>query len=180
MKNSFDNHLVNHAIVALSLEMNPKGYTAESDALILGGERLTVADHASLVRLATTKNYNLIFASFAFPCLDVQPISYDAVITDGETRSMVLSGGRLWKQDRRTPAMLIFPDAGESVKISRKGRLVATGMKAQYHDHGFDLAREAVAARSARSPGQVPVVSQIGGIKVIFDTGTLARTFAAA
>lgn len=183
MHPSFDPHAINHATVAVSLEMALKGgkRPAHRDTLFFGGRTPSDDERSALAGFALRKNYNLIFASFD-PGADplAGPTGFDAVVTDGATQSIGLKDGRLWKRDRRGPAVLLFAGVGALIRISAKGHLVVQMMKGRYHDQGYEFAREAVRTASARKPGHVPVVSPTGTLTTVFDVRSLARTFEAA
>lgn len=182
MTNSFDQHEMNHMIVAISREMTPVAGKRHSDAdtLFIGGAQPSEAQEHQLAMFGQNKNYKIIFPSFDLGNLTDGPIGIHAVVTDGLADTVVLRNGRLWKRDRRSTAILLFPDLGIALKLSSKGRLIVRGMAGQYHDQGYDLAREAVLARAGGKPGHAPVVSAIGSMVTVFDIRTMADTFAAA
>lgn len=179
---SFDQHGINHMITAISREMTPKGRrsSADVDTLFMGGLLPSEADETALGHFGLRKNYKIIFASFDPANVTGGPVEFHAVITDGLTQAMTLSKGGLWKRDPRSAAILLFPDVEAIVKISSKGRSVFRDMSGRYHDHGFDLARQAVIARAAGEPGKVPVVSSIGTMLTVVDIETVAHCFAVA
>lgn len=182
MSQSFDQHAINHATVAVRLEMTPRGgkREADCDTLFFGGPPPTEIDQDRLGQFGLSKNYHVVFASFDPADPAAGPVGFHAVITDGETKAMVLQGGRLWKADRRSPAVLLFAGAGILLKLSAKGRLVTRPIGGEHHQQGFELAREAVAARAAGEPGGVSVVSNIGDLVTVLDGRALMTAFDAA
>ena len=174
MNTMLDQHAVNHATVALRQEMTPRQGLRhrELDTLFLGGPSTTEADRTSLGKFGFDKNYKLVVASFD-PAEEVTaPTGYDVVVTDGQTQWIALSGGRLWKRDRRTPAILIFAISATTlatVKISAKGRMLIGDGRGRFADEGFERARMSVAARTAAKPGTTPVVSPMGSSSVVLD-----------
>ena len=182
MTTTFDQHAINDMTVAIHREMTPQGRDqhADRDVLFMGGQRPSNTDQDALARFGLNKNYNMIFPSFDPGDPAAGPVAFHAVITDGLEQSFVLSGGRLWKRDRRSPAVLLFPGIQAVVKLSSKSRLTVLEMKGQLHDHGYELALEAVRARASRKPGRAPVVSPIGGMLTVLDITRLSATFAAA
>ncbi|USU10712.1 hypothetical protein NF701_08950 [Sphingomonadaceae bacterium OTU29THOMA1] len=172
---------INHMTVALQMEMAPssKNRHTEPDVLFMGGGRLSDADERALAGLGMRKNYNLVYATCATVDARSTPSTYHAVVTDGLTQAYILSNGRLWKRDRRSASILIFADTQAVIKISGKGCIVVRPMAGQYHDHGFDLALDGLAARGARKPGHVPVVMPVGEVTAMIDVRALAATFAA-
>lgn len=172
MNTKLDQHAVNHATVALRQEMTPSNGMRhrDLDTLFLGGPRTTEMDRTALAKFGLDKNYKLIVASFDAADAERGPTGYDVVVTDGQTQSTALTGGRLWKRDRRTPAVLIFPSGGGiAVKMSAKGRILIRKARGRLEDRGFELAREAVTARTAARPGKAPVVSPIGTYTAVLD-----------
>lgn len=182
MLNNFDHVSINHATVALCREMTPDGRARHPDAdtVFFGGPNLSDAERSELADFGMKKNYQMIFASFDPSNPDAGPVAFHAVVTDGVRQSYALANGRLWKRERRSSAELIFAEIDAIVKLSAKGRLVVREMKGPYHDHGYDLARDAVLARAARKPGRVPVVAPIGSIITVTDITTVQGMLAAA
>ena len=182
MNPTFDQHGINHATVAISREMTPQGGKrhADADTLFFGGSRPTPAEQTELVNFGLRKNYKLVFASFDPANPQAGPLAFDVVVTDGLDQSIGLTGGRLWKRDRRSPAILVFGELNAIIKMSAKGRLIVREMTGRYHDQGYDYALEAVLARAARKPGHVPVVAPIGTLVTVLDVKTMAATFEAA
>lgn len=182
MTNLFNPIIVNHMTVALQMEMapTPKNRHSEPDVLFMGGERLSDTDERALAGLGLRKNYNIVYAACASADADSTPSTYNAVVTDGLTQAYIVSNGRLWKRDRKSAAILIFADTQAVIKISGKGRIVVRQMAGQYHDHGYDLARDALAARGACKPGHAPVLSPVGEAATVVDVKAVAAMFAAA
>ena len=62
----FDTQAINHAVVAISMEMAPDGRERLEDTatLFLGGDRLSDPDLGDLARFGMNKNYQIIFASY--------------------------------------------------------------------------------------------------------------------
>lgn len=181
MTTIFDTHAINHATVALAREMTPRGGSRhpETDTLFMGGPAPTDADQDALARFGMSKNYKVVFASFDPADPTGGPLNFHAIVTDGLTQSIALAGGRLWKRDRASPAVLLFPGVNGLLRINSKGRLVVREMKGPYFDHGYELARKALAARTARRPGHAPVVAPIGALTTVLDMKAFNATFAA-
>ena len=53
-------------------------------------------------------------------------------------------------------------------------------MAGQYHDHGYDLAQDDLAARAARKPGHAPVVSPVGEVATVINLKAVVDMFEAA
>lgn len=176
-----DHHATNHMTAAIDREMSPAGRRRpDADTIFMGITPPSDADQNALARFGLDKNYKMILPSFDAADPARGPVDFHAVVTDGLTESIILAGGRLWKRDRRSPSVLLFPDAGIVVRVNSKGRLVVRGMTGRFHDHGYELAREAVLARAARKPGRAPVVSWIGTQVAVLDIVALRDTFANA
>lgn len=182
MTTNFDQNGINHMTTAISREMTPqrRARHADADTIFMGGPPPSDADQTELAMFGLRKNYKIIFPSFDPADVARGPVGYHAVVTDGLAETVILSGGRLWKRDRRSEAVLLFPDLKAVVKLSAKGRLVVRAMAGQYHDHGYDLARESITPGAARKPGNAPVVSAIGSLVTVLDLKTLGGMFAAA
>lgn len=181
---AFDQHGINDMTVAISREMSPQGSqrARETDTLFMGGPLPTDEQRNDLAGFGLRKNYNVVFPTFDVADSRSGPTGFHAVVTDGIAESFILSGGRLWKRDRRSPAVLLFPGANALIRMSGKGRLVVRDMKGRYHDHGHELAREAVLARAAARPGHIPVVTTIGAasLPTVLDMKAFAATFEVA
>lgn len=177
-----DQHAINHMTVAVACEMTPGNPNAHAlgNTLFMGGPRPSESDARAIGAFGERKNYNIVFPSFQGPDVEAGPDGYHAVVTDGVAETFVLSDGRLWRRDRRSPAVLVFAGIQAVVKLSLKGRMIVRGMTGGYAEEGFELARRTVVARAAQKPGKVPVVSPIGGMAFVLDMGTLAETFALA
>lgn len=177
-----DQHAINHMITAISREMTPqrRARHAESDTIFMGGPPPSDADQNELAMFGLRKNYKIIFPSFDPADATVGPLGYHVVVTDGLTQTVILSGGRLWKRDRRSDAVLLFPDLQAVVKLSAKGRLVVRAMSGQYHDHGYELASASIIAGAERKLGHIPVVSSVGNLVTVFDLKTVGEMAAAA
>jgi len=177
-----DPQAVNHSTVALSREMTPQGRRrpAESDTLFIGTPPASETDHDELRKFGLSKNYQLVVATFDPADPDVAPASFLAVLTDGLTITCGLAGGRLWKKDRQSASILLFPDARVLLKMSSKGRLIIREMKGPYGDHGYELARASLLSRANRKPGRAPVVAPVGTLVTVLDITTLQATFQAA
>lgn len=143
------------------------------DTIFMGGTTLTEDDQERLGRFSADKFYNIVYALHnptqpAYPGLCV-------VFTDGESRSLILKNGKLWKRDRHSLAIIIFSEAGLNVKISNKGRMVIRESRQTYHEVGFQLAEEAVATGSVAHPVRTTVIGDVGGLIAVMDTETLIR-----
>ena len=184
MNTNFDQHGINDVTVAVSREMTPpaRGRLRETDTLFMGGPPPTDAQQNDLASFGLRKNYKVVFPTFDVTAPRSGPTGFVAVVTDGVAESHVLSGGRLWKRDRRSPAVLLFPGVNAVIKLSDKGHLVVREMSGRHHDHGYELAHEAVLARAAAKPGHVPVVTWIGAasLPTVLDMKAFAATFDAA
>jgi hypothetical protein len=178
MNSQFDQHAINHMVAAIKREMTPRGgRETEMDTLFFGGAMPTEAEQDELGKFGFRKNYKVLYASFDLADVARGPIAFHVVVTDGLTQSIVLQDGRYWKRDRRSQAVLLFPGTRALIRLSSKGRLVLREMSGRYHDHGYDLARDAVLAQAGRKPGHVPVVSPIGSLVTVLDIRSLSKTF---
>lgn len=173
---------INHATVVLQMEMAliSRRRQIEPNVLFMGGGALSDTDERALAELGLRKNYNLVYATCATGDAHSRPSTFHAVATDGTTQAYVLSDGRLWRRDRSSASILIFANAQAVIAIGGKGRIVVRPMARRYHDHGYDLAMEALASRIASRPGHVPVVMPVGEVTAMIDVRALAATFAAA
>lgn len=182
MNNAFDQLGINEMTVAIGHEMTPDAGRrhALADTLFIGGTLPSAAGQNDLANFGLSKNWKVIFPSFDPAAPKAGPVGFHAVITDGLTQSIVLQDGRLWKRDRRSPAILLFPSTGAKLRINAKGRLVVSKMAEWYPELGYDFALQAVLARAARKPGNIPVVSTIGGIMAVIDMQSMQSMFAAA
>jgi hypothetical protein len=127
--------------------------------LFFGGTQPSLIEQDELGKFGFGKNYKIVHASFDLADVARGPLGFHVVVTDGLTQAIVLQDGQLWKRDRRSQAVLVFPKTHAVVWLSSKGRLVVLEMSGQHHDHGYDIAREAILARADRKPGPMPVVS---------------------
>lgn len=143
------------------------------DTIFLGGPSLTEDDQERLGRFSAAKFYNIVYASHN-PTQPAYP-GLCAVFTDGDSRSLILKNGKLWKRDRHSLAIIIFSEAGLNVKISNKGRMVIRESRQTFHDGGFRLAEEAVATGSIGHPVRTAVIGDVGGLITVMDTETLMR-----
>ena len=182
MNIAFDQHSINHMIVAINREMIPLGNKrhADADTIFMGGSPPTDADQKALAQFGLNKNYKVVFLSFDPKNVNAGPVGIHAVITDGVTEAAVLQNGRLWKKDRRSAAILLFPEFRAALRLNLKGQLIINDMADQYHDHGYDLALAAISDRAGRRPGRTPVVSTIGSMVTVLDMQTMANSFANA
>ncbi len=178
----FDQHAVNDMTVAVSIEMTPggRGRHPLGDTLFMGGLAPSHDDARALGAFGERKNWKVVLPWFDPSDIGAGPVGYHAVVTDGISDTVVLTDGRLWKRDRRSAAVLHFPGIQAVVRLSSKGRLMVSGMRGGYAEEGYGIARQAVAARAATSPGKVPVVSAVGGMVAVLDMGALADSFALA
>lgn len=178
---TFDQHAINHLTVAVAREMTPQGAKRhpDSDTLFMGGAQPTEAEQRRLASFGLSKNYKIVFPSFDPIDVAAGPTAFHVVVTDGLQEAFTLSEGRLWKRDRRSAAVLLFPQLDMLIKLSSKGRLIVRAMAGRYHDHGYEFARESVLARASRKPGHAPVLAQVGGLMTVLDMKTFAETFAA-
>lgn len=179
MTKAFDQFAINHMTTAIGIEMSTsgRGPHPESDTLFIGGTPPSDADEIALGRFGHSKNYKIVYPSFAMDDIASGPVAFHVVVTDGVTECFVLQNGRLWKRDRRSPAVLIFAAIGATISLSAKGQLAVRQTRGITHEHGFEFAREAVAARAASKPGRVPVISPIGGLITVLDMQAFAETF---
>ena len=179
MTNAFDQYAINHMIVAVNREMTPLGNKrhAEADTIFIGGGLPSEHDQNALAHFGLSKNYRIVFLSFDPAAPLAGPTGIHTVVTDGLTESIVLQRGRLWKRDRRSAAILLFPEAQIAARLSTKGRLLVGPMATQYHDHGYDLALESIIALAGRQPGCMPVVSSIGSMLTVLDIQTMQHAF---
>lgn len=170
---------MNHMIVAINREMTPLSNKRHADAntMFMGGGYPTDYDQIALGRMGFDKNWNIVFISFDLTDPEAGPIGIHTVVTDGQTLAHVLQRGRLWKKDRHSAAILLFPESQIAVRLNTKGCLVLDAMSGQYHDHGYDLALESVVTVAKRKPGRVPVVGPIGSMMTVQDITTLQHAF---
>jgi len=178
---ALDQHAINHMTTAISQEMNPQRGRSQpyADTLFMGGPLPSETDATQLGIFGQQKNWKIIFPSFDPADALAGPISFHAVVTDGIAQTIVLSGGLLWKENRRSPAVLLFPGHRIIVKLSAKGRLLIRPLRGQYHDHGYELARAAVCSRAAENPGTVPVVAGVGSLTTVMDIKAVSAMLAA-
>jgi hypothetical protein len=181
MNTEYDTCVINHMITAISHEMVPPRGRPQpyADTLFMGGPTLSETERNELALHGQSKNWKIIFPCFDPAQVSAGPIGFDAVITDGIAQTIVLCDGRLWKRDRHSPAVLIFAGSELIVKLSGGGRLIVRQMRGRYHDHGYEIAREAVLRRAAKNPGTVPVIAAIRGLTAVMDMKTLSTAFAA-
>lgn len=182
MTTDFDTVAINHMTVAISKEMSrtPARRHADFNTLFLGGGHATERDLEALADFGLRKNWQVIYPVFDPANATAGPVNFHVVATDGMTEAFYGMNGRLWKRDRRCPAILVFADADLVVRLNGKGQLVAEPMKGRYHDHGYELASEAIAVRAARKPGKAPVVGPIGSLMTVQDIDLLVAAFDAA
>lgn len=177
------NHIqLNHLIRALGEEMrSAKGKRPiDADTLFIGGGLPRDIDLKSLEQFGQNKNYKIVFGSVAPGASGAQLDRIDVVLTDGVSDSAILSNGRLWKRNARSPVIIIFTHLGVSIRLSGKDRLGVNKLTGRYHDHGYDLARVAVQARAAKRPGTNPVLTTVGELPIVMDMQTLQHSFEAA
>lgn len=181
MTDQFDPQAVNHVTVAIHCEMSPSGRPhPDSDTLFMGGTLPTTADEDALGRFACDKNYKIVYPSFDAGQGTTLPTTFHVAATDGIAQTIVLSGGRLWKRNDRSAAVLVFSDTRLMVSLNAKGRLKVARMPGIVGERGFDIALAALAARAAMKLGGVPVVSPVGGLMTVLDMKALSDTFAKA
>lgn len=182
MNDSINQHGINRMLVAINREMSRYGEKTHPDAdtIFMGGAEPDEAHQASLADFALKKNYKLIFCSFDPRNVAGGPVGVHAVVTDGIEKTIILSDGRLWKRDRRSPAVLVFASLNAVVRMSTKGRLIVREMSGSYHEEGYAIALEAVRATAGSIPTRVPVVSMIGDLAMVMDVEALMATCQAA
>lgn len=182
MTQLIDPATINHMTVALRLEMTPssRSCNADADVLFMGGASPSEADERDIAAFGLRKNYNIIFAVYDGDVEGSTPSAYHAVVTDGINQAVPLKNGRLWKRDRRGASILLFPNEQAVIKVSAEGRMIVRKMASRYHDQGYDLAAQGVAARAARQPGHGPVVATVGDLVTVSDIKDVAATFVAA
>ncbi|WP_028967905.1 hypothetical protein [Sphingomonas phyllosphaerae] len=178
MKDTLDHHGVNHMLVSIAREMakDTGKKPADADTIFMGGTTPTEADQKSLADFALAKNYNMLFSAFDPEVIGDGPVTMLAVITDGEAKAAVLPDGRLWKKDRRSPAIIVFAELNAVVRMSTKGRLIVREMTGSYHEEGFAIAMDAVRAAAERKPAHAPIISTIGNLMIIMDVETMMMT----
>jgi hypothetical protein len=171
MTNDSDRAGISHMLAALSTELAPQGSGRrhETDTLFMAGPAPTEDDLHELGGFALSKDYRLIYASFDFANADAGPTAFHAVITDGVTKAVAMYGGRLWKRDRRTPAVLVFAVSASVVKFTSKRSIAVREMKGEFHEQGYALALEALKSRASLKPGTAPIFSTIGALEVVMD-----------
>ncbi|VVS97924.1 hypothetical protein SPHINGO391_210015 [Sphingomonas aurantiaca] len=179
MSNTFDSNGINDVTVAIRHEMTPRslGGRSDVDTIFLGGPPPSEADEKELAKFGLNKNYQMVFASFDPSKPHDGPCGFHAVLTDGLKQALAIPNGRLWKRDRQSAAVLLFPALNAMLKINSKGRAIFKDMVGDFPESGDELARTAVLARAARNPGKAPVVSPIGALVTVLDFDTLATTF---
>lgn len=176
---TFDHLAINHMTTAISEEMNPAPSKSRKlcDTLFMGGPVPDEHDQHQLAQLGLKKNWKIVYPSFDPADAARGPTTFHVVVTDGLTETLVLQDGRLWKNDRRSPAMLVFAHLGITVRVSAKGRLMVGPMKPRHHDHGYELALQSVSARAAREPGRAAVLSSVGRLPTVIDIRTMKLMF---
>lgn len=152
----------------------------DADVLFMGGSKPSEAQERDLAAFGLRKNYKIIFAACDATDAGRSPSTYHAVITDGVEEAVALRNGRLWKRDRRTAFIILFPDDQVLVKISAKGRMIVRAMASRYDAQGYVLADQGVLARAALQPGHGSVVAPVGNLVTVLDAKDFAATFAAA
>lgn len=179
MTNAFDQFAMNHMIVAINREMTPLGNKrhADADTMFMAGGYPTESEQNALARFGFDKNWNIVFVSFDPAKPAAGPIGIHTVVTDGETQALVLQRGRLWKKDRRSAAILLFPEDQITARLNSKGCLVVGVMASKYHDHGYDLALESIVGAADRKPGRIPVMAPIGSMMTVQDITTMQHAF---
>jgi len=177
-----DQHQINSLICAVEAELTSRAgkRCKQADFLIMGGGQLSGAGRDSLASFACQKNWNLLYAAVntAQPVngFAADAIEFSCFVTDGFTSTAVLSGGKLWKRERTTAAILIFPQHSLSIRVNAKGKLTDRKLADRYHDHGHDLARDAVLRRVSSAKNRMPVLGTIGNAMVVHDLEMIART----
>lgn len=181
MGTKFDAEGINHAVTAVFNEMSPARAVQRSEAetLFFGGLQLSDFDRQALGQLSNNKNYNIVYLSFDN---DVAkgPTAIELAVTDGETETYSVQGGRLWKRDARSVAVLVFSSLNVMVKLTSRGRILVRETKSDYHELGFELAAAAVRKRTACQPAKAPIISTIGAATVVLDLRMMVGTFALA
>lgn len=151
----------------------------EANFLMMGGGTLSPAEMDALATFACQKNWNLLHAATN----TTDPVNgfvngeieFTCVVTDGFTSTAILSGGKLWKRDRSSAAMLLFPQHRVAARLNSKGLLSARKFADRYHDQGYDLAKDAVLQRLPGSGDTTPVITMIGAALVVHDVGLFKR-----
>lgn len=177
----FDTQAINHMTVAVRAEMTvPNKRSDTGDTLFIGGTPVNDFDRTQLALFGMRKNYKIVYSSFGGADAFQGPTGIHVVVTDGLTQSTVLHGGRLWKRDPRSRAVLMFAGHGVVVFLDARGRMKVRRVPANPDAQGFETAREAVIRRAAAKPGGVPVLSPIGGLSTVLDIGALNDMLAQA
>ncbi len=181
MTDQLDFHAINHMMVAINCEMSPSGRPhPDSDTLFMGGTPPSIADVDDIGRYACAKNYKVVYLPFhETPVSDLRS-TFHVAVTDGIAQTIMLSGGRLWKRNARSPAVLMFSDNRLMVSLSAKGLLRATRMPANVEEQGYETALRAVMERAAEVPGGIPVVAPLGRLLTALDLKSFSDTFAKA
>ena len=179
MNTAFDTTSMNHMITAICHEMRGASRKThpDCDTLFIGGPPPSDRDQHALAQFGLSKNWKVVYPSFDPADPMRGPVGCYVVVTDGLTETVILTDGRLWKNDRRSMTVIVFAELGITVRVSSKGRLVVRGMVGRYHDHGYDLALEGVATRAARRPGHSTVISSIGQLPTVCDIRTMSQMF---
>lgn len=175
----FGTGAINEIIHAIEAEMTCHARKRQDarDVLIYGGSELTSVGETEIGTDCLNSNWNIIHAAMdvANPGddLDHSLSGFRCFITDGFTQIYVLRGGRLWKRDARTPAILVFPDSRIVAKISSTGRIVLRDAVGEFHEFGYHLATKAVRKRMASKPNNAPVIRRIGDTLIVHDIKTM-------
>lgn len=181
MIDQFDFDAVNDLTVAVNCEMSPSGRPhPQSDTLFMGGTPPGIADEDVLGRFACSKNYKIVYMAFGTATVPTPPATFHVAVTDGVAETIVLRGGRLWKRNSSSAAVLMFADTRLMVSLNAKGRLKVARMPADVDRRGYGIALTAIGERAATKPGRAPVVSPIGGLITVLDVQALSETFAKA
>lgn len=181
MTDQFDFKTINDVTVAINCEMSPSRRPhPNSDTLFMGGTSPTIADEDALGRFACSKNYKIVYPAFDPGHGTTLPTTFHVAVTDGLAQTIVLRGGRLWKRNDRSAAVLMFADTRLMVSLDARGLLKVARMPGNVGERGYDTALTAVTARAATKPGGAPVISPVGGLITVLDMKALSETFAKA
>lgn len=177
--NGFDVRGMHHMITAIRETMSPtRQLHPERDTLFMGGATPTHHDEEALCIFGRDKNWKIVFPSIDTADPAAGPTGFRVVVTDGLTRTCVLRNGRLWKRSRDSAAVIRVDRL--VISLSAKGRLKVGPSRGRVHEHGYDLALQAVKARAAEAPGRGALIAPIGGLVAVMDGTTASDLFGSA
>ena len=150
----------------------------DEDTLFFGGVELPKSEKDVLADFTARMNWNLIYVGCMADSLRSDRAEIAGIgcyVTDGIEATAVLGAGKLWKASREARAVIVFPATGIKIRLSRKGQLLIDELSGPPHDHGFELAREAVVSLQDAHRDRLPVVSVMGRYPIVSDVENLRK-----